>query len=142
AGAGEVRAPHPVPPGRGQAAGDRRPGRGRPGHRLPHPPPGRSADRPARDHRAARHRRAPLTDAVDALFLPLVVGCGGTLLVALAAALAGGLPSPAEAGVGGVAPVGRVLLGPLLVGFELTAPLLLVAIVGAVTIWRRQEAER
>ena len=29
--------------------------------------------------------------------------------------------------------MGRALLGPLLVAFELTAPLLLVAIIGAVT---------
>ena len=39
----------------------------------------------------------------------------------------------------GVAAVGRALFGPLLVAFELTAPLLLVAIVGAVVIWRRHE---
>jgi hypothetical protein len=38
-----------------------------------------------------------------------------------------------------VAAVGRALLGPLLVAFELTAPLLLVAIIGAVVIWRRHE---
>ena len=35
--------------------------------------------------------------------------------------------------------IGRSLFGPLIVPFELTAPLLLVAIVGAVSIWRRQE---
>ena len=38
-----------------------------------------------------------------------------------------------------MAAVGRALFGPLLVAFELTAPLLLVAIVGAVVIWRRHE---
>ena len=38
-----------------------------------------------------------------------------------------------------VAAVGHALFGPLLVAFELTAPLLLVAIVGAVVIWRRHE---
>ncbi len=37
------------------------------------------------------------------------------------------------------AAVGHALFGPLLVAFELTAPLLLVAIVGAVVIWRRRE---
>ena len=43
--------------------------------------------------------------------------------------------------VGGVAEIGRVLFGRLIVPFELTGPLLLVAIVGAVGIWRRQERE-
>ncbi len=66
----------------------------------------------------------------------------GALLVALAAAQTATLPTPAQEVVSGVAPVGRALLGPLIVAFELTAPLLLVAIVGAVAIWRRQEPER
>jgi hypothetical protein len=35
--------------------------------------------------------------------------------------------------------VGHALFSTLLVAFELTAPLLLVAIVGAVVIWRRHE---
>lgn len=39
-----------------------------------------------------------------------------------------------------VADVGRVLFTDLLVAFELTAPLLLAAIVGAIVLWRRQEA--
>jgi NADH-quinone oxidoreductase subunit J len=67
---------------------------------------------------------------------------GGALLVALAAALASGpaLTTTAAANVSlDVAAVGRALFGPLLVAFELTAPLLLVAIVGAVVIWRRHE---
>ena len=65
---------------------------------------------------------------------------GGGLVVALAAALtAGGLPAPAAEPDLGVLAVGRSLFGPLLVAFELTAPLLLVAIVGAVVIWRRHE---
>jgi NADH-quinone oxidoreductase subunit J len=65
---------------------------------------------------------------------------GGALLVALAASLAVGIPVPTvETGDLSVAAVGRALLGPLLVAFELTAPLLLVAIVGAVVIWRRHE---
>jgi hypothetical protein len=38
-----------------------------------------------------------------------------------------------------VVAVGRSLFGSLLVAFELTAPLLLVAIVGAVVLWRRHE---
>jgi NADH-quinone oxidoreductase subunit J len=66
---------------------------------------------------------------------------GGGLVVALAAALAaGGLPAPSgqEPDLGVLA-VGRSLFGPVLVAFELTAPLLLVAIVGAVVIWRRHE---
>jgi len=64
---------------------------------------------------------------------------GGALLVALAAAVAGGAPLVAASGDLGVTAVGRALFGPLLVAFELTAPLLLVAIVGAVVIWRRHE---
>jgi NADH-quinone oxidoreductase subunit J len=64
----------------------------------------------------------------------------GALVVALAAALAGAAPAPiAASGDLDVPAVGRALFGPLLVAFELTAPLLLVAIVGAVTIWRRHE---
>jgi NADH:ubiquinone oxidoreductase subunit 6 (subunit J) len=35
--------------------------------------------------------------------------------------------------------VGRSLFGELFLPFELTAPLLLCAIVGAVALWRRQE---
>src|SRR5438270_698930 len=64
----------------------------------------------------------------------------GGLVVALAAALtAGGRPAPAAELGFGVLAVVRSLSGPLLVAFELTAPLLLVAIVGAVVIWRRHE---
>ncbi len=37
--------------------------------------------------------------------------------------------------------VGRVLFTDLLIPFELTAPLLLAAIVGAIALWRRQEPE-
>lgn len=73
----------------------------------------------------------------------IVAACvaAGGLLVALAAAETGGtIPPPAvSAGDLSVAAVGRALFGPLLVAFELTAPLLLVAIVGAVVIWRRHE---
>ena len=77
--------------------------------------------------------------------LPRVVGAGlggGLLLAALAAAAAGGVPSmTAEAG-GGFIPASRALFGPLLPAFELTAPLLLVAIVGGVVIWRRHGEAR
>ncbi len=38
--------------------------------------------------------------------------------------------------------VGRALFDQLIVAFELTAPLLLVAVIGAVVIWRRQERVR
>jgi NADH-quinone oxidoreductase subunit J len=65
---------------------------------------------------------------------------GGGLLVALAAALvSGALPPTAASPDLGVAAVGHALFGTLLVAFELTAPLLLVAIVAAVVIWRRHE---
>jgi NADH-quinone oxidoreductase subunit J len=73
------------------------------------------------------------------------VAAGGALLVALAAAFATvpALTAPAPAVVASgaldVAAVGRALFGSLVVAFELTAPLLLVAIVGAVVIWRRHE---
>jgi NADH-quinone oxidoreductase subunit J len=69
------------------------------------------------------------------------IAAGASLLVALAAAsaVAANVPPPDIQPDLGVAAVGRVLFGPLLVAFELTAPLLLVAIVGAVVIWRRHE---
>jgi NADH-quinone oxidoreductase subunit J len=68
------------------------------------------------------------------------VAAGG-ILVALAASLsAGAIPlAPATPGDLSVAAVGHTLFGTLLVAFELTAPLLLVAVVGAVVIWRRHE---
>jgi NADH-quinone oxidoreductase subunit J len=62
---------------------------------------------------------------------------GGVLLAALVGAIAGGAPGAVSQPSVGVAPVGQALFGPLLVAFELTAPLLLVAIVGAVVMWRR-----
>ncbi len=66
---------------------------------------------------------------------------GGTLFAALVFTLTAArqLPASGPAPTGGVAPVGRALFGAQLVPFELTAILLLVAILGAVTIWRRQE---
>lgn len=69
------------------------------------------------------------------------VVAGGALLAAIAAwlALSATLPTPAASAGGNVAEIGRSLFGRLIVPFEMTAPLLLVAIVGAVAIWRRQE---
>jgi NADH-quinone oxidoreductase subunit J len=72
----------------------------------------------------------------------IAAGCvaGGGLLVALAASLAAGSLPPVTAGADlSVAAVGRSLFGSVLVAFELTAPLLLVAIIGAMVIWRRHE---
>ncbi|HZN39251.1 MAG TPA: NADH-quinone oxidoreductase subunit J, partial [Planctomycetota bacterium] len=60
------------------------------------------------------------------------------------AAIAAGSTEPTRAGATAdmsVAAVARVLFGPLLVPFELTALLLLIAIVGAVTLWRRSPAQ-
>src|SRR5437016_1647276 len=79
---------------------------------------------------------------MDSLFLPLLVGCAVALLSALGVVLA---RRPIYAAMFllvhslSVAAVGHALFGSLLVAFELTAPLLLVAIVGAVVIWRRHE---
>lgn len=62
------------------------------------------------------------------------------LLAALALALSrGSIPATGSVPMGGVEAIGLALFGPLLVAFELTAPLLLVAIIGAVAIWRRHE---
>jgi NADH-quinone oxidoreductase subunit J len=68
---------------------------------------------------------------------------GAAILVALAAAFAAGFApaAPATPGDLSVPAVGHALFGTLLVAFELTSPLLLVAIVGAVVIWRRHEPE-
>jgi NADH-quinone oxidoreductase subunit J len=69
------------------------------------------------------------------------VVAGGALLAGLAAwlSLSGTLPPAAPNAGGNVVEIGRSLFGRLIVPFELTAPLLLVSIVGAVAIWRRQE---
>ncbi|HYY89381.1 MAG TPA: NADH-quinone oxidoreductase subunit J, partial [Chloroflexota bacterium] len=69
------------------------------------------------------------------------LAAGASLLVAPSAAigLTAALPEATSTPDLGVAAVGRALLGPLVVAFELTAPLLLVAIVGGVVIWRRHE---
>jgi NADH-quinone oxidoreductase subunit J len=65
---------------------------------------------------------------------------GGAILLALAFAVGSVAPRAVPAASGGVADIGRALFDPgrLLVPFELTAPLLLVAIVGAVTLARSQ----
>jgi len=73
-----------------------------------------------------------------------VVAAGALLVALMAGLVAGGpggsnVPIARNPAVGGVEAIGRSLFGPLLVPFELTAPLLLVAIIGAVAIWRRQE---
>ena len=69
---------------------------------------------------------------------------GGAILLALAFAVGAVAPVAATTVVGGVPDIGRALFDQrrLLIPFELTAPLLLVAIVGAVTIWRRTEPDR
>jgi len=66
---------------------------------------------------------------------------GGALLAGIAAwlALGGSLPPTAPSAGGNVDEIGRSLFIRLIVPTELTAPLLLVSIVGAVAIWRRQE---
>jgi len=69
------------------------------------------------------------------------VVAAGALLAALAAALgiAGALPPEATGAQPDVPAVGQSLFGPMLTALELTVPLLLVAIVSAVAIWRRHE---
>jgi NADH-quinone oxidoreductase subunit J len=66
------------------------------------------------------------------------------LFTGIAPSLQAGLPGPAAAAIaiGSVAGVGHQLFdsGKLLLPFELTAPLLLVAIIGSVALWRRQGA--
>jgi NADH-quinone oxidoreductase subunit J len=66
---------------------------------------------------------------------------GAGILVALGASIAAGVipAAPATPGDLSVSAVGHALFSPLLGAFELTAPLLLVAVVGAVVIWRRHE---
>ncbi|MBV9579857.1 MAG: NADH-quinone oxidoreductase subunit J [Chloroflexi bacterium] len=66
---------------------------------------------------------------------------GAAVLIALAASLLiGAVPlAPATPGDMSVVAVGHSLFSTLLTAFELTAPLLLTAVVGAVVIWRRHE---
>lgn len=65
----------------------------------------------------------------------------GTLAALGTAVMASGI-AHAEGKGFSVEQVGAPLFGELLVPFELTAPLLLAAIVAAITLWRRQEARR
>jgi NADH-quinone oxidoreductase subunit J len=69
----------------------------------------------------------------------VIAGCA--LLAGLAAwlSLAGPLPTPSASAGGNIRELGLSLFKTLIVPTELTAPLLLVSIVGAVAIWRRQE---
>jgi NADH-quinone oxidoreductase subunit J len=69
------------------------------------------------------------------------IAAAAAVIVALLAALAGSAlpPAPAVPGDLSVAAVGHSLFSTVVVAFELTAPLLLAAIVGAVVIWRRHE---
>jgi NADH-quinone oxidoreductase subunit J len=71
--------------------------------------------------------------------LVLALVAAAALLVALAAAMSVGAPRAVATVDLDVVAVGRALFGPLLIAFELTTPLLLVAMVGAVVIWRRHE---
>lgn len=65
---------------------------------------------------------------------------GGALAAALAVALSNAqVPVRSGAAMGDVEAIGLTLFGSQLVAFELTAPLLLVAIIGAVAIWQRHE---
>ena len=65
----------------------------------------------------------------------VVVLLGGTLAIAVGPNLELGL----SAGVPTTLDVGRSLFDELFLPFELSAPLLLCAFVGAVALWRRQE---
>ncbi|MFN0074778.1 MAG: NADH-quinone oxidoreductase subunit J [Chloroflexota bacterium] len=66
------------------------------------------------------------------VMVAILLGTFGTVIGA-------GAPLARNAPDSSVEAVGRALFGSLIVSFELTAPLLLVAIIGAVVIWRRQE---
>lgn len=70
---------------------------------------------------------------------------GGTTLLAGLLFATLGAPHASEVPADpkiGAAEIGRSLFGTQVIPFELTALLLLVSIVGAVTLWRRQEATR
>ena len=66
----------------------------------------------------------------------------GVVLGTLGTVVGTGAPLARSAADISVEAIGRALFGPLIVPFELTAPLLLVAVVGAVVIWRRQERRK
>jgi NADH-quinone oxidoreductase subunit J len=69
-----------------------------------------------------------------------LVGGGAFLAAVLVSAAVQVRSVTALPATGSVENVGRALFGELLVPMEMTAPLLLVAIIGAVTLWRRTEA--
>src|SRR5206468_4102847 len=82
------------------------------------------------------------------LFFPLALGCVVAVCSALAvvvvrrpvyAAISLLVHSLSLAALFALLAAPMVAVGPLLIAFELTAPLLLVAMVGAVVIWRRHE---
>jgi NADH-quinone oxidoreductase subunit J len=73
--------------------------------------------------------------------LSALLGGGLFLTALLSALLVEPTPAPAAPAAPAVSDVGRALFSSLLVPFELTAPLLLVAVIGAVTLWQRQEAK-
>jgi len=69
---------------------------------------------------------------------------GAVMLTALLAAVCGAMVSPPDAAAApdlSTVAVAHALFGPQLVPFELTALLLLVAIVGAVGLWQRERGE-
>lgn len=74
------------------------------------------------------------------------LAAGAAVLLAMMAALGTAVMASGLAHSGGtgftVDQVGAPLFGELLLPFELTAPLLLAAIVAAIALWRRQEATR
>jgi NADH-quinone oxidoreductase subunit J len=65
----------------------------------------------------------------------------GSMIAALAAALTAFSVPEAKGSGFTVEEVGRPLFTTLILPFELTAPLLLAAIVGAIALWRRHTAE-
>ena len=86
-----------------------------------------------------QERRLPLDRAVTGVLAGLVVAAGIFTAVAGVAAL----PPASTTGADdfAVAALARELFGRWLAPFELTAVLLLIALVGAVAIWQRSEPE-
>jgi NADH-quinone oxidoreductase subunit J len=72
--------------------------------------------------------------------LAAAIVAGGALLAALAAVVVvGSIPPAATGNAPDVPAIGLSLFGSMLTALELTVPLLLVAIIAAVVIWRRHE---
>lgn len=82
---------------------------------------------------------AELETTTSRVFAAIIAS--GAVLAGFGAAIAGGVPRVGTTPIGGVADIGRALFGPLLLPFELAAGLLLVAVIGAVVIWRRYEPQ-